>query len=145
MLSGCSLVKSTKNDFTYNYQCEIVDIKEFNNTFRFTALNELLDTIFIVSTKKNFKNILIKQSDSIYLNQVYNFDVSQLKPQISAVRLGASFILGNDTILKIPSYNSHNYKNENIPKVYFAHNIIGLCKIIYINKGTEKKLINNEK
>jgi hypothetical protein len=126
-LWGCSLGKSISRNFI-NCQCEIIDIKEIGNSFRFVALNELKDTIYIVSLKNDCRNIVIKQSDSIYLNQIYDFKLSELKPHISAVHLGAAFIVGSDTIMKIPSYNPQKYASENLFKVYFAYNVIGLCK-----------------
>ena len=125
-MCGCSLGKSVKNNFI-NCQCKVIDIKEFNSSFRFTALNEMRDTVFMVSTKDNHRNITVEQLDSIYLNQIYDCKLTQLKPYISVMRLGTSFIVGNDTILKIPSYNPQNYVNENLPKVYFVHNVTRLA------------------
>ena len=128
-LCGCSLGKSMTSNFI-NCQCKIIDVKEFDNSFKFTALNEFGDTIFIVSTKNNYRNVIIEQSNRVYINQTYDFRLVQLRPRVLLpIRLGASFIVENDTILKIPSYNPQNFENENLPKVYFIHNVIGLYKI----------------
>lgn len=149
ILCSCSINNYIKfiNNNLVHIQCEIVEIKEFNNSFVFTALNELSDTIFIASAKNNYENVLLNQSDSIHLNQTYNFKTIKLKIHISMEYLGGYYITVNDTIFRFPEYNMQNYATTNLPEVYLAHNTVGLyiipfCERLNLFEGIERSQMN---
>ena len=144
VLCGCSLKKNVNIEKEFSdidfirCQCKIIDIKELKNTFKFTALNEQGDTIFLVSTKKKYCNIK-KQSNRIYVNEVYDFILIQEMIRVSSQPfLGGSFIVENDIIFDFPSYNPQpDSINKDVPKVYFILNAIGLAhykNVIYCRR-----------
>ena len=119
ILFSCS--STNKPQINYKYlNCIIVEIKEYQNTFRFKALNNN-DTILIVSLKDNYynKKIHIDSLEEIRLDKNYNFYLTQIKPIVlNMEELGAFVKIEGDTLWKSSTY-------KNIPLTYLSHNTIG--------------------
>lgn len=124
VFAGCSSAIRTKIDFNV-LNCRIIGIKEYQNTFRFKALNKEKDTILIISLKEsyynknNYKKPVLENLQEIQLDKEYSFYVTQKKPLVSTMeQLGAFMVIENDTL-----WSSSTYKD--VPLSFISHNTIG--------------------
>ena len=86
-ISGCSVVNQSQNkNTTDNVKCNIVDIKEFESSYRFTAIDGFGNKIIIVSLKNSQQEIQMYEAiDTVSLNRSYDFKVTQIKPRVSTM------------------------------------------------------------
>lgn len=120
-LSGCSTTNTPQNKVGVdNLTCNVVEIKEFEHSFRFMAINNQGDTVIVASLKERDLKSDSKIIDTILLNKSYDFNVTQIRPRVLTMeQLGAFIIIKNDTLCKAATYKS-------LPLAYTAHNVIGL-------------------
>ncbi len=121
-ISSCSVkTKSQHKLTTDNLKCNIVDIKEFDRSYRFTAIDDFGNKIIIISLKSSQQEIPIhKAVDTVSLNKSFDFKVTKIKPRVSTMeQLGAYIVIENDTLWEASAY-------RDIPPAYTAHNTIGL-------------------
>lgn len=121
-ISGCGTINKSQNKITAdNLKCNIVDIEEFERSYRFTGIDDLGNKVIIVSLKNHQHTIPMHEVvDTVSLNKSYNFKVTLIKPRVSTMeQLGAYIIIENDTLCKASTYND-------LPPAYTSHNTIGL-------------------
>lgn len=121
---GCA-IKNNPKENSFTQSCNIVEIKEFDYSFRFKAIKKSGDTILIISLKDKFytKYKIItpigNELQKIERNKEYNFKSVQIKPRVSTMeQLGAFIIIEKDTLWKAQSY-------KDIPPSYKSVNTIG--------------------
>lgn len=125
MFFGCNSSKNLQNENTVNLK--VVGIKEYEYAYGLKTIGNDKDTLLVISFKDEFYNkYSLKKPDiqgsvqEIKINNLYDFKLSLIKPQVSNMeQLGAFIIIENDTLCK-----GRNYKE--IPKTYSAQNTINL-------------------
>jgi hypothetical protein len=121
---ACSSVEKKQNNKSF-ITCSIIDIQEYEYAFKFKALNQKKDTVFVLSLKENYYNKnnytkpKMESAEEIKINNEYVFNVISKKPSVSSMeQLGAFIIIEKDTL-----YKSSNYKQ--IPPTFISLNTIG--------------------
>jgi len=120
---GCSTVKEVKIDCSI-LNCRIIEIKEYQHSFRFMALNGN-DTILIGSAKENYydkygvEKPVLNDLQEIKENEEYVFYLTKKRVSVGQMeQLGSFIIIAKDTLWRAPNY-------KEVPLSFISHSSIG--------------------
>ena len=121
---GCIKINNKEPENITHQNISIIEIKEFDYSYRLKGINKLRDTILIISFKDKFYNKYrinkpTGSEEKIQCKKEYYFKLVQIKLQASTMeQLGAFIIIEKDTLWKANSY-------KNIPPSYKSLNTNG--------------------
>ena len=121
---GCIKINNKEPENITHQNISIIEIKEFDYSYRLKGINKLRDTILIISFKDKFYNKYrinkpTGSKEKIQCKKEYYFKLVQIKLQASTMeQLGAFIIIEKDTLWKANSY-------KNIPPSYKSLNTNG--------------------